>query len=63
MGVIILVFFALIAAWCYVGYKLVSHPTVAEKLDRYGHIVVPFVLMALGVYILEESGTLHLLLG
>ena len=61
MGVIVSVFFALVAVWCYVGYKLGSHPTVAEKIDRYGHIVVPFVLVGLGIYILLESGSLSLL--
>jgi cadmium resistance protein CadD (predicted permease) len=34
---------------------------VAEKIDRYGHVVVPFVLMALGVYILLEAGSPSLL--
>ena len=61
MGMIVSVFFALVAVWCYVGYKLGSHPTVAEKIDRYGHIVVPFVLVGLGIYILLESGSLSLL--
>jgi cadmium resistance transport/sequestration family protein len=57
MGVIILVFFALVAGWCYVGYKVGGHPTVAEKIDRYGHIIVPFVLIGLGIYILLENGS------
>ena len=57
MGIIILVFFALVAAWCYVGYKVGGHPTVAEKIDRYGHIIVPFVLIGLGIYILLENGS------
>jgi len=61
MGVIVSVFFALVAVWCYVGHKLGSHPTVAKKIDHYGHIVVPFVLIGLGIYILLESGGLSLL--
>ncbi len=61
MGVIVSVFFALVAVWCYVGYKLGSHPTVAEKINRYGNIVVPLVLVGLGIYILLESGSLSLL--
>ncbi len=59
-GVIVSVFFALVAVWCSVGYMLGSHPTVAEKIDRYGHTVVPFVLVGLGIYILVESGSLSL---
>ena len=61
MGVIVFVFFALVAVWCYAGYKLGSHPTVADKLDRYGHVVVPVVLVALGIYIVVESNALSLL--
>lgn len=61
MGVIVFVFFALIAGWCYAGYKLGSHPTVADKIDCYGHVVVPVVLVALGIYIVLESGAVSLL--
>lgn len=63
MGIIVFVFLALVAVWCYVGYWLGSHPTIADKIDRYGHVTVPFVLICLGVYILGASGTLRLLLG
>jgi cadmium resistance transport/sequestration family protein len=57
MVIIVFVFFVLVSVWCYVGYKVGGHPTVAEKIDRYGHIVVPFVLIGLGIYILLESGS------
>jgi cadmium resistance transport/sequestration family protein len=60
VGVIVAMFFVLVAAWCYAGYWLGSHPTVAEKIERCGHVVVPFVLVGLGVYILVESGSLSL---
>jgi cadmium resistance transport/sequestration family protein len=60
-GVIVFVFFVLVALWCFAGHRLGSHPAVAEKIDRYGHVVVPFVLMALGVYILLEAGSPSLL--
>lgn len=60
MGIIVFVFFSLVAVWCYVGYKLASYPAVADRIDRYGHIVVPFVLIGLGIYILLQSGSLSL---
>jgi len=60
-GIIVAVFLALVALWCLIGHRLGNHPTVAEKIDRYGHVVVPFVLVGLGVYILLESGSLSLL--
>ncbi len=61
MGIIVFVFLALVAVWCYVGYRMGGHPTVADKIDRYGHIIVPFVLIGLGLYILGASGALRLL--
>lgn len=40
---------------------MTRHPLVARVLARYSHIIVPFVLIGLGLYILIESGTLGLL--
>ena len=62
MGIIVFVFLALVAVWCYVGYRLGGHLTVADKIDRCVHIIVPFVLIGLGVYILGASGALRRLL-
>jgi cadmium resistance protein CadD (predicted permease) len=61
LGVVLGVFFILIAVWCALGYYLGNHPAAARVLDRYGHIIVPFVLIGLGVYILYESATFHLI--
>ena len=63
MGIIVFVFLALVAVWCYVGYRMGGHPTVADEIDRYVHIIVPFVLIGLGFYILGASGALRRLLG
>ncbi|MFD0619161.1 cadmium resistance transporter [Paenibacillus sp. GCM10027629] len=57
----LIVFFALVAVWCYLGYKLVRTPVVASVLEKYGHVAVPFVLIALGVFILYHSGSFGLL--
>ncbi len=57
---------ALVAVWCYVGYRMGGHPTVADKVDRYVHIIVPFVLIRpykSSVYILGASSALRRLLG
>lgn len=56
------VFFVLIGVWCIAGYFLGNHPAVGRVLDRYGHVIVPFVLIGLGIYILIESNTLGLIL-
>jgi cadmium resistance transport/sequestration family protein len=57
--IIITIFLVLVAVWCFIGYKLVSHPLVAKTLERDGHIIVPFVLILLGGYILLESETIN----
>ncbi len=45
--------------WCALGYALVNNKVLGSTIRRYGHRVLPVVLIALGVYIL--SGTLVLL--
>jgi cadmium resistance transport/sequestration family protein len=61
LAVTIGVFLLLLAVWCYLGAALAHHPTIAKVLDGYGHRIVPFVLIGLGIFILLESGTLALL--
>jgi cadmium resistance transport/sequestration family protein len=63
MGIIIVVFFVLVGVWCFLGYTLGNHPTVARVLDRYGHILMPLVLIGLGIFILMESGALAAIAG
>jgi cadmium resistance transport/sequestration family protein len=61
MLVMLAVFLALVAVWCVAGYSLGSHPAVSGVLDRYGHLIVPFVLIGLGLYIMHESRTFQLI--
>ena len=46
------VFALLTAALCYGALKLVSHPAAGAPIRRYGRRVMPYVLIALGVWIL-----------
>lgn len=55
--VMLAVFFVMLAVWCAAGVFIGGHPGVKKTLDRYGHLIVPFVLIGLGVYIILESGT------
>lgn len=52
---ILTVFFVLIGVWCYIAYRLAQSPAIAHILTRYGHAIVPFVLISLGMFILLES--------
>jgi len=48
-------FAVLIAVWCVAAYYLGNHPAVKRIVDRYGHVLVPFVLIGLGIYIIVSS--------
>ena len=49
------VFAALTAAWCWLGYRLVRHPMIGERARRIGHAALPYVLLALGIWILAGA--------
>ncbi|MFJ9784112.1 cadmium resistance transporter [Amycolatopsis sp. NPDC101161] len=46
------VFLVGVAVWCLAGRFLATRPGVARVLARWGHVVLPVVLIALGVLIL-----------
>ncbi|MFL6475465.1 MAG: cadmium resistance transporter [Nitrososphaera sp.] len=52
---LVAVFMAMTAVWCAIGYYLVRHPLLERRMRRLGHIVLPFVLIGLGLYILTDS--------
>jgi cadmium resistance protein CadD (predicted permease) len=52
--VMVCVLYVLLAVWCAVGYLIHRHKAVAYTLKRWGHWIVPVVLMALGIYILAN---------
>ncbi len=56
--IIIIVFVVLIGVWCFAGYKLAENSLVSSVLERYGHIVIPFVFIGLGLHIIYSSDTL-----
>lgn len=49
------VFIAMTAVWCTLSYYFMNHPLVASKIRHIGNIILPFVLIGLGIYILTES--------
>ena len=54
-GVIIITFYILIALQCFLAYSLVRRKYIGSYISRYSKNVLPFVLIALGVYILKDS--------
>ena len=50
-----LTFLAMTAVWCTAAYYFVNHPLVASKIRHIGNIILPFVLIGLGIYIVVDS--------
>ena len=57
VALIMVIFGLLVGLWLYAGYRLVRYPSVAWLLERYGERLVPYVFIALGIYILLESAS------
>ena len=47
-------FLVLTAVWCWLGHALVQHPTLGAPIRRYAGPATPYVLIALGLYILSS---------
>jgi cadmium resistance transport/sequestration family protein len=50
--ILVVTFLALTGVWCLAAYRLVNHPRVGKAVRRYGRVVLPLALLALGAYIL-----------
>jgi cadmium resistance protein CadD (predicted permease) len=54
------VFLVLVGVWCAAGYGFARHPVIARALSRWGHIILPVVLIGIGLIILIEGGAFGL---
>jgi cadmium resistance protein CadD (predicted permease) len=55
LAITLITFSVMIALWCVAGYAIGNHVVVIRLIDRYGHILVPFIFIGLGCYILFGS--------
>jgi cadmium resistance protein CadD (predicted permease) len=56
----VVVFLILVAVWCAAGRFFATRPPVARTLARWGHIILPVVLIGIGLIILIEGGAFGL---
>ena len=56
----VVVFLVMVGVWCAAGRFLATRPPVARVLARWGHVLLPLVLVAIGVTILVEGGAFGL---
>jgi len=52
--IFVAIFMIMTALWCSIGFYLVNHSFLANKIQRIGHIILPFVLIGLGLYIIID---------
>jgi cadmium resistance protein CadD (predicted permease) len=55
MGVYVSVFLVLVAVWVAAGRFFATRPVIARALSRWGHVLLPIVLIGLGLVILSEA--------
>ena len=55
--VLLAVFAVMTALWCFVAHYLVNHRSLGAPIRRYGHLLLPWVLIAIGIGILLGSQT------
>lgn len=56
-------FLVMVGIWCWLAWRLVKQPTIGQLFSKYGDRFVPWVFIALGSYILYESGSIAHFLG
>jgi cadmium resistance protein CadD (predicted permease) len=55
MAVYVVAFLVLVAVWIAAGRYLATRPLVAKALGRWGHVLLPVVLVGIGLLILVED--------
>ncbi|ORX56427.1 hypothetical protein DM01DRAFT_1334914 [Hesseltinella vesiculosa] len=55
LGIYIAIFLVLLGVWCLAGYLLVKHEYIQKLMQRYMHLVLPFLFLGLGLYIIINS--------
>ena len=63
MSATLAIFAVLTRVWCFAALGLVRHTALGKPLRRYGHVLLPFILIGLGVLILYRSGAVNLAVG
>jgi cadmium resistance protein CadD (predicted permease) len=60
MSIYAVVFLIGVGLWCAAGWYLGTRPVIARTLSRWGHIILPVVLIGIGTLILVEGGAFGL---
>ena len=58
-AVISITLVAMMGIWCFLANSLVSHAVVGRRIKHYGEVVLPWILIAIGISVLQQSGALQ----
>lgn len=61
LAIILSTFFVMVGIWIYVAFWFSQHRAIAQIISSRGHRLVPFLLIALGIFILVDSETYKLI--
>lgn len=53
--ILIIVFLILTGLWCAAAYYMANHPIIGSRVQRFSRVVLPFVWVGLGIFILSKS--------
>ncbi|GAA0907564.1 cadmium resistance transporter [Virgisporangium aurantiacum] len=60
MVIYVSVFLIGVGLWCAAGRYFATRPVIAKALSRWGHVLLPVVLIGIGLLILIEGGAFGL---
>jgi cadmium resistance protein CadD (predicted permease) len=63
IGIFVGVFMVMVGGWLLFAHWLVHHPSLGSPIRRHGHRMVPFVLIAIGVMVLQDANTISAIFG
>lgn len=49
---VILIFLLMTGLWCFLSFKMVNNRIIGTKIRSYAHLIFPFVLITIGLYII-----------
>ena len=52
---VILIFLIMIGVWCFISHRLVNNMRLGGRIRKYGHLILPFVLILIGISILIQT--------
>lgn len=53
--VTVVIFLVLVGVWCILGYKLVNNRIIGGEIKKYGHYILPFVMIFIGIMIIFKG--------